>query len=81
MTHQSFCQIFSFDNCQKYYVGENRKFLFMTVSVLVALKSLFFTFIRNRIVPVLRKKCGKTCVNPVKYTLENFGVYFNWVKL
>ena len=46
----------------------------MTVSIPVVRKYVFFGFIRNRIVPVLWKKCGKTSEGPVKYTLVNFGV-------
>ena len=54
-----------------------KKFVSLTVCVLVVRKLLFFTFIRNRIVPILRKKCGNTRKSPVKYTLVNFGVCFN----
>ena len=67
---------FQFSKLTKFYRRESQKFLFVTVYALIVGKSLFFTFIRNKIVSVL-VKCRKTRVIPVKYTLADFGVYFN----
>ena len=40
--------------------------------ILVVRKLLSFTFIRNRIVPVLREKCGKTRESPFKIYTGKF---------
>ena len=42
------------------------------VCILVVRKLLFFTFIRNRIVSVLREKCGKTRESPCKISTGKF---------
>ena len=46
------------------------------VSILAVRKLLFFAFIRNRIVLILCKNCGKTRESPVKYKLVGFSLMY-----